>query len=72
MSTTGRLTRLELVPTPPARVEDWSRLTPEEYGRYVDIDQRTAVVGLDGLTDAELWEIAALAERVLGRTEWTA
>ena len=69
---TGRLTRLELLPTPPARVADWSRLTTEEYGRYIDIDQRADAVGLDGLTDAELEEVAALAEKVLGRTEWTA
>ena len=68
---TGRLTRLELLPTPPERVVDWSRLTPEEYGRYRAIDQRTDAVGLDGLTDAELEDIAALAETVLGRKEWT-
>jgi len=68
---TGRLTRLELLPTPPGRVADWSRLTPEEYARYRAIDQRTDAVGLDGLTDAELEDIAALAETVLGRKEWT-
>jgi len=69
---TGRLTRLELLPTPPERVVDWSRLTPEEYARYIAIDQRTDAVGLDGLTDAEIQEAAALAEKALGRTEWTA
>jgi len=69
---TGRLTRLELLPPPPARVADWSRLTPEEYARYRAIEQRADAVGLDGLTIAEIEDIAALAEKVLGRTDWTA
>ena len=69
---TGRLTRLELLRTPPEQVVDWSRLTPEEYARYRDVEQRAAAIGLDALTNAEIEDIAALAEKVLGRTEWTA
>ncbi len=64
---TGRLTRLELLRTPPERVADWSRLTPEEYARYRAIEQRAAAAGLDALTNAEIEDIAALAEKVLGR-----
>lgn len=72
MSThTGRLTRLELLPPPPARAADWSRLTPGEYARYREIEQRADAVGLDALTDAEVEDIAALAEKVLGRKHWT-
>jgi len=63
---TGRLARLELLPTPPGRVADWSRLTPEEYARYRAIDRRTDIVGLDGLTDAEVEEAAHLGEIALG------
>ncbi len=63
-SHTGRLTRLELLPTPPAA--DWSRLTPVEYARYRDIDRRADLVGLDGLTDADVEEAAHLAEIALG------
>ncbi len=64
---TGRLARLEILPTPPGRAADWSRLTPEEYARYRDIEQRADTVGLDGLTGAEVEDAAALAEKVLGR-----
>jgi len=68
----GRLTRLELLRTPPERVADWSRLTLEEYARYRALEQRAATARLDALTDAEVEDNAALAEKVLGRTEWTA
>ena len=67
----GRLTRLELLPRR-GRVADWSRLTPMEYARYRDIEQRADAVGLDGLTDTEIEEAAALAETVLGRKGWSA
>ena len=67
MSTTGRLTRLELLRTPPEQVVDWSRLTPEKYARYRAVEQRADAIGLDALTNAEIEDIAALAEKVLGR-----
>jgi len=63
---TGRLTRLELLPPPSEREADWSRLTPEEYARYLAIDQRADAVGLDGLTGADVEEAAHLAEIALG------
>ncbi len=67
MSTyTGRLKRLEIIHTPPQRVADWSRLTPEQSVRYRDIDRRADLVGLDALTNAEIEEAAHLAEIALG------
>ncbi len=62
----GRLTRLESLPPPAERGADWSRLTTGEYARYREIEQRVDAVRLDGLTDADIEDIAALAEKVLG------
>ena len=63
---TGRLTRLEFLRPPARRSADWSLLSPEEYGRYIDIDQRADAIGLDGLTNADVEEAAHLAEIALG------
>jgi len=62
----GRLTRLELLRPPARRSPDWSRLSPEEDARYREIEQRTDLVGLDGLTNSDVEEAAHLAEIALG------
>lgn len=59
-----RLTRLEAaVPKPAPQIEyDLSRLTPEQMERMAVIRARVDVVGLEGLTDAEVEGAAAIAE----------
>ena len=62
----GRLTRLELLRPPARRSADWSRLSPEEDARYDAIERRADLVGMDGLTDADVEEAAHIAEIALG------
>lgn len=58
----ARLTRLQAVlPPPPAsRVVDLSRLTEPQLERLRELNARIEAVGLRGITDVELEEIAAL------------
>lgn len=60
----ARLTRLEAaVPSPvPAPPYDLSRLTPAQLERMAELRHRVDVVGLSGLTDSEVEELAAMSE----------
>jgi len=62
----GRLTRLELLRPPARRSADWSLLSLEEDARYDAIERRADLVGMDGLTNADVEEAAHLAEIALG------
>jgi predicted MarR family transcription regulator len=51
------------VPKPVAEpVYDLSRLSAEQLERMAEIRARVDAVGLEGLTDAEVEEVAAIAE----------
>jgi hypothetical protein len=64
-----RLTRLRQSlppPPPPPRAFDFGRFSPDQQARWEQLSERFAAVGLSGLTDAEVMEIAdleALRER---------
>lgn len=62
-----RLARLEAaVPRPvPRPVYDLSRLTPDQLDRMADLRARVDAVGLTGLTDGEVDELAAMSEILL-------
>jgi hypothetical protein len=60
---TRRLTRLQVAlppPPPPPRIPDLSRFSPEQRTRYLHLRERYQAVGLSGLSDVELEEIAGL------------
>ena len=66
-----RLRRLEsALPKPAARHPyDLTRLTAAQLRRCDELDARTAIVGMDGLTDQEVEDGAAIAEILLA-PEW--
>lgn len=47
-------------PPPQPRVHDLTRLTPDQRMRLAELSERYQAVGLTGLTDIELEEIAHL------------
>jgi hypothetical protein len=51
-------------PLAPPRTVDYTRLTPTQLERYQQLGEQVAAVGLRGLTDAELVEIADLVTLV--------
>lgn len=57
-----RITRLHagMPPSVAPRVHDLSRLTPDQCTRLAQLSERYPSVGLSGLTDDELHEIAEL------------
>ena len=58
-----RLTRLHQAlppPPPPPREFDFGRFSPDQQARWEQLSERFAAVGLSGLTDAEVGEIADL------------
>ena len=66
-----RLRRLEAA-IPPSREPypyDVSRLTPAQMERCAELRERVDAVGMDGLTDAEVEEGAAIEEILVAR-EW--
>ena len=62
-----RLTRLEAtVPKPVTRpVYDLSRLTADQRERMAGLRERVDAVGLSGLTDGEVHELAGMSEILL-------
>ena len=62
-----RLARLEAaVPKPATRpVYDLSRLTPDQLERMAELRERIDAVGLSGLTDGEVDELAWMSEILL-------
>ena len=63
----SRLAKLEaVVPKPPPQIEyDFSRLTPDQMARAGQLRRRVDEVGLEGLTDEELDEAAAIRELIV-------
>ena len=59
-----RLARLEAaVPKPvPRPVYDFSRLSPDQLERMAELRERVNAVGLSGLTDGEVEELAEMTE----------
>ena len=68
----SRLDRLQAaIPPPrPVRLHDLTRLTPDQRRRLAELSERYQAVGLEGLTDTELEEIAHLVG-ILEREEST-
>ncbi len=62
-----RLARVEaMVPKPvPQPAYDLSRLTADQLERMAQLRERVDVVGLSGLTDGEVEELAAISEILL-------